>query len=248
MRPLTEDETRIFFEKLAKYIGANIKHLIDRQDGEYVFRLHNERVYYCNIELLKIGFNAGHDSIVSIGTCFGKFSKTKKFRLHITSLAYLAQYAKYKIWIKQSGEMSYLYGNNLMKQHLGRITENTGKYVGCILYNMNDLPIGFAVTAYSTGEMRKLPNTAIVAFHQSDIGEYLRVEQEAGGEHNAEINKSTNKNKKKNDMDITMNDGVNDKNSTSNGVGKVKEKRQFNTSAARSGNPQQPQRGKRQKV
>ncbi|CAG8788313.1 15210_t:CDS:2, partial [Acaulospora morrowiae] len=46
MRPLTEDETRVFFEKLTKYIGRNVVHLIDRTDETYYFRLHNDRVYY----------------------------------------------------------------------------------------------------------------------------------------------------------------------------------------------------------
>lgn len=31
---------------------------------------------------------------MSVGTCFGKFTKTNKFRLHITALDFLAPYAK----------------------------------------------------------------------------------------------------------------------------------------------------------
>jgi hypothetical protein len=38
MRPLTEEETKILFEKLSKYIGDNVKLLIDRADGAYCFR------------------------------------------------------------------------------------------------------------------------------------------------------------------------------------------------------------------
>ena len=38
MRPLTEEETKILFEKLSKYIGENVKLLIDRADGAYCFR------------------------------------------------------------------------------------------------------------------------------------------------------------------------------------------------------------------
>ena len=45
MRPLTEEEMKIFFEKLAKYIGNGIKALVDRPDGRYCFRLHRDRVY-----------------------------------------------------------------------------------------------------------------------------------------------------------------------------------------------------------
>ena len=88
----------------------------------------------------------------------------------ITCLEYLASYAKYKIWIKPAGEMSFLYGNNVLKAHLGRITENTPKYQGVVFYNMADVPLGFGVSAFSTNECRKVEPTAVVAFHQADIG------------------------------------------------------------------------------
>ena len=53
MRPLTEEETKVFFEKLSKYIGENIKLLIDREDGTYCFRLHKDRVYYVSEKIMK---------------------------------------------------------------------------------------------------------------------------------------------------------------------------------------------------
>jgi len=39
------------------------------------------------------------------------------------------------------------------------------------------VPLGFGVTARSTVDMRKLQPTDIVAYHQADIGEYLRNEE-----------------------------------------------------------------------
>ena len=63
MRALTEEETKTFFKKLAKFLGANIKFLIDREDGEYVFRLHKERVYYINAEVLKLASHVGKDEL-----------------------------------------------------------------------------------------------------------------------------------------------------------------------------------------
>ena len=81
MRPLTEDETKTFFNKLAKFLGANIKFLIEREDGDYVFRLHRDRVYYLNSDVLKMAAHVGRDELMSAGTCFGKFTKTKKFKL-----------------------------------------------------------------------------------------------------------------------------------------------------------------------
>ena len=53
MRPLTEEETKIFFEKLTKYIGENIKLLLERADGVYCFRLHKDRVYYVSEKIMK---------------------------------------------------------------------------------------------------------------------------------------------------------------------------------------------------
>ena len=37
MRPLTEEELKAFFEKLAKYIGRGIKSMLQRPDGAYCF-------------------------------------------------------------------------------------------------------------------------------------------------------------------------------------------------------------------
>jgi 60S ribosome subunit biogenesis protein NIP7 len=136
-------------------------------------------------------------NLVSLGTCLGKFSKTGKFRLHITSLDWLAKFAKYKVpfgawllleahreqvWIKPNGEMPYLYGNHVVKAHLGRITEDTPEHQGVVIFNMSDIPLaslcfvdevalirvqGFGVTARSTVDTRKLDPTAILAFNQA---------------------------------------------------------------------------------
>ena len=104
MRALSDEETKIFFDKLAKFLGSNIKFLIDREDGDYVFRLHKDRIYYINTEVLKMASHIGKDELLSAGTCFGKFTKTKKFKLNITCLDVLAKYAKYKVWVKPNGE------------------------------------------------------------------------------------------------------------------------------------------------
>ncbi|KAM9755699.1 60S ribosome subunit biogenesis protein NIP7 homolog isoform 1-T1 [Dama dama] len=146
MRPLTEEETRVMFEKIAKYIGENLQLLVDRPDGTYCFRLHNDRVYYVSEKILKLAANISGDKLVSLGTCFGKFTKTHKFRLHITALDYLAPYAKYKVWIKPGAEQSFLYGNHVLKSGLGRITENTSQYQGVVVYSMADVPLGQQAT------------------------------------------------------------------------------------------------------
>lgn len=43
---------------------------------------------------MKKAGNVSRENLLSLGTCYGKFTKTGKFRLHITALDYLAPYAK----------------------------------------------------------------------------------------------------------------------------------------------------------
>ena len=112
---------------------------------------------------MRLGISVARPNLVSLGTCFGKFSKSGKFKLHITALDHLAQYAKYKVcwstlqfspsltaeshavrfqvWIKPNGEMPFLYGNHVLKAHLGRITEDTPEHQGVVVYSMNDTPL-----------------------------------------------------------------------------------------------------------
>lgn len=133
-------------------------HLIDRQDESYCFRLHKDRVYYVSESSMRLGISVARPNLVSLGTCFGKFSKSGKFKLHITSLDYLAQYAKHKVctsvihpppliegqpqvWIKPNGEMPFLYGNHVLKAHLGRITEDTPEHQGVVVFSMSDVPL-----------------------------------------------------------------------------------------------------------
>lgn len=57
------------------------------------------------------------------------------------------------------------------------MTEGTESKQGVIVYNMNDMPLGFGVVAKSTVEVRHADPTTIVVLHQGDLGEYLRNEE-----------------------------------------------------------------------
>lgn len=81
--------------------------------------------------------------------------------------------------------MPFLYGNHVVKAHLGRITEDTPQHQGVVVYSMKDIPLvcqaslyirpqsnrlqGFGVTARSTIDTRKLDPTSIIVFHQSYV-------------------------------------------------------------------------------
>ena len=113
MRPLTDEEMRTFFGKLQNFVGSNISKLIDRSDEPYTFRLLENKVWYMSERQIKEAANFKRDSLLGVGTCFGKFTKSMKFILHVTCLDYLAQYATYKVWVKPNAEMSFLYGNSI---------------------------------------------------------------------------------------------------------------------------------------
>jgi 60S ribosome subunit biogenesis protein NIP7 len=196
MRPLTEPETKVLFEKLATYCGKGISNLIADPTGgndRNVFRvqvhtaptlptpLHTNppqgsRVYYVRESLANLATSVARDNLLSLGLCLGKFTKTGKFRLHITSLSIIAPHARYKVWVKANGEMPFLYGGNVLKAHVGRWSEDCPEHQGVVVLSMNDTPLGFGVSARSTAEARKLDPTGIVTFRQADVGEYLREE------------------------------------------------------------------------
>ncbi|KAF3039840.1 ribosome biosynthesis protein nip7 [Didymella pomorum] len=179
MRPLTEPETKVLFEKLATYCGKGISNLIADPAGgndRNVFRVQGSRCYYVRESLANLATSVARDNLLSLGICLGKFTKTGKFRLHVTALSVIAPHARYKVWVKANGEMPYLYGGNVLKAHVGRWSEDCPEHQGVVVLSMNDTPLGFGVSARSTAEARKLDPTGIVTFRQADIGEYLREE------------------------------------------------------------------------
>jgi len=176
MRPLTDEETEKLFGKLAKYIGENIKLLLENEDRNYCFRLHRDRIYYADEHLMRTAAVVGRKDLISFGTCLGKFTKGGKFFLHITALEYLALYAKSKVWLKPSAEQQFLYGNNILKSGVARLTEGTEAGSGVVVFSIDDKPLGFGVVAKGTADCRRADPTALVVLHQADLGEYIRSE------------------------------------------------------------------------
>ncbi len=131
-------------------MGINVEHLIKPKDEPHCMRLHNSRVYYISGKVMRQSTNISRDELISIGTCLGKFSKSGKFRLGITALDYMNDHALHKVWVKPSAELSFLYGNNIVKSGLARITERVPQYGGVVVYSMNNLPMGKPVEMWTT--------------------------------------------------------------------------------------------------
>uniref|UniRef100_A0A914VFL8 60S ribosome subunit biogenesis protein NIP7 homolog n=1 Tax=Plectus sambesii TaxID=2011161 RepID=A0A914VFL8_9BILA len=83
---------------------------------------------------------------------------------------------QFKVWVKPNAEQQFLYGNNILKSGVGRITEGVAAKQGVVVFSMNETPLGFGVASKSTADCRRADPTAIVVLHQADLGEYLRSE------------------------------------------------------------------------
>ncbi|KFM77369.1 60S ribosome subunit biogenesis protein NIP7-like protein, partial [Stegodyphus mimosarum] len=87
-------------------------------------------IYFSSEVNMKLACNIPKEAILSLGNCFGKFTKSLQFKHHITALDYIVPYAKHKIWLKANAEQQFLYSHNIFKTGLARISENTIKYRG----------------------------------------------------------------------------------------------------------------------
>jgi len=52
------------------------------------------------------------------------------------------------MWIKPAAEQQFLYGHNVLKSGLGRITESTTQYQGVIVFSMSDVPLVNIIIIY----------------------------------------------------------------------------------------------------
>ncbi|CAL4928107.1 unnamed protein product [Urochloa humidicola] len=186
MRPLDEKETTQVFEKLFKFTGPNLKHLLERpavegpdpEPGRYCLRLHKNRVYYASESLVRRATAVSRPRLAAVGTPIGKFTHHGSFHLTVHALDLLAAHARRRVWLKPDTERSFLFGNSVPKSSLARITENTKSGDGVVVMSMADVPLGFGVAARSAQDCRKADTNAVVVLHQADAGEYLRKEEE----------------------------------------------------------------------
>jgi 60S ribosome subunit biogenesis protein NIP7 len=62
-------------------------------------------------------------------------------RCYENRLDLIAPYARYKVTIKQNGEMPFLYGGNVVKAHVLRWSEDCPEHSGCVVFSQDDTPL-----------------------------------------------------------------------------------------------------------
>ncbi|KAI5191677.1 60S ribosome subunit biogenesis protein NIP7 [Nematocida sp. AWRm77] len=175
MRSLTEEEQQKIEKKLKTYMGSNLESFLNPL---YTLVLNKQKVYYVRKELLKKALVIPKESLVCLGTCLGRFTKSDYFRLKITALHALALYSTNKVKVKPSAEMSFLYGNHVQRAHLCTFAPDIKKNAGVCLLSSYGVPLGFGVMSKATSEIVSTDRTAIVVVRHGDTGEYLRGEDD----------------------------------------------------------------------
>ncbi|KAM0676813.1 ribosome biosynthesis protein nip7 [Binucleata daphniae] len=137
------------------------------------FYFHNQKVLIVKPELVKHTSSISRKDLVSCGSIIGKFTKTKKFHLIITAVC-LSQYALHKVWIKNSAEMNYLYGNDALKSHILKMSDECKVNKYCFVYNQSDFCLGFGVLSKGKDDLETCDGNTVVVKRMTDCGEYLR--------------------------------------------------------------------------
>lgn len=174
MRALKPEEEKEVISKVRFFVGDNVQKMF--ADNNQLF-MHNQRVLLVPERVRAGASMISRDALVVAGTVLGRFTKGGHFRLAITSLNALSQWAVHKIWIKSSAEMNFLYGNNSLKSHVFRMSEEVPMNSGVFVFNQFDVPLGFGITALAPQSYVSAKGHALVLIRQADAGEYVRNEQ-----------------------------------------------------------------------
>lgn len=117
-------------------------------------------------------------NLLSLGTCLGKFTKTGKFRLHITALDVIAPHARYKVWVKPNGEMPFLYGGNVVKAHVGRWSDDCPEHQGVVVLGMNDMPLVGDFVTLLPGGVKRASDRMLTLFRGLELLRGRRLKRE----------------------------------------------------------------------
>ena len=80
-RGATAQETKAVFEKLHKFLGKGIRHLVERSDEDYVLRLNRNRVYYVRESLMRRATNVRRPCLAGPVLCSVMCSTVGRRRL-----------------------------------------------------------------------------------------------------------------------------------------------------------------------
>ncbi len=120
------------------------------------------------------------DRIYTAGLYFG-FIKKGVFYFSIEGVEHLLKSAIFtdfkRLWINESGEKSFLYGNNILKKIVIKSPPNLKEKDLLIILTKFDELIGLGLSRVDNEKIMHLKPNDIVSINLSDKGKYLRIIQ-----------------------------------------------------------------------
>ncbi|KAF7703920.1 60S ribosome subunit biogenesis protein nip7 [Cucumispora dikerogammari] len=176
MREINQTEQSKIFKKLTSFIGTSNINTLFTENKDTKLMLHNKNIYLLKTAMLKHLSCVPNESLHHAGLLIGKLTKTNNFFLHVSSLSYLSKYCLNKVWIKKSAEMNVLYGNNIIKSHIFKISDQLEVNAFVVIFNSEDVILGFGVTTRDSKGIDGMEGGSVAIINQSDNGVYLRDE------------------------------------------------------------------------
>lgn len=173
MRKITETEQKKITSKLSKIFDISNSSFLKEKNLYY----HNKNIFIIPPNIYKNISTFPKNKIKFCGKHLGKFTRSENFYLKISCLNLLKDFINKKIWIKYSAENNFLYGNNVLKSHVFKVSENINKNEIVFLFNQNDLLLGFGITTRNYCDFEKADHNSTYVIRQCDKGEFLRDEQ-----------------------------------------------------------------------
>ncbi|MFX1329380.1 MAG: hypothetical protein ACFE91_14720 [Promethearchaeota archaeon] len=186
-REINEIEKEIILQSLSK-ISPNLSQFIVKSKNILYISLKqsNSKINYPNIYLSfnflqePIELIEFSDKIFSLGLYFG-FIKKGNFYLSLEGAEYLYKRGILSnnkcIYISREGERSILYGNNILKNMISKISSNLEKGDFLLVFNeMNEI-LAIAQSKVENKKIKQLKSEDIIAYNLNDKGHYLREKQ-----------------------------------------------------------------------
>ncbi|MFX1469857.1 MAG: PUA domain-containing protein [Promethearchaeota archaeon] len=186
-REINEIEKEIILQSLSK-ISPNLSQFIIRSKNMLYISL-KESNSKTNYPIIYLSFNflqeqidliELNDKIFSLGLYFG-FIKKGNFHLSLEGAEYLYKRGILSdnkcIYISREGERSILYGNNILKNMISKISSNLEKGDFLLIFNeMNEI-LAIAQSKVENEDIKQLKSEDIIAYNLNDKGHYLREKQ-----------------------------------------------------------------------
>ncbi|AEA38983.1 ribosome biogenesis protein (nucleomorph) [Cryptomonas paramecium] len=177
MRVLKKDEMRILFTKIVKF-QKNFFFMFVKNCIKifFSFRIIKRKVFFVRNTVMCRGVLFYKKNLMSLGTCIGNFNRFDCFYFFVTALNFLNSLSNFNfVIIKNFEENSFIKGKHLKKFQLSSITRQLSSNDGVLVFNENNLLLGFGEIVKNFSQVQVISKNHIVIINQGDIGKYVRI-------------------------------------------------------------------------